>query len=273
MYKTEVFALNNICDFEYFNIPAFESKGNIFTFFSTRNGGVSGGYYSSLNLSFRKQDDIENVVKNYGILCNRFNLNINSMVFSDQIHKDNIVRVNSSHSGFPLYGKKIYDCDALITDERELPLVTYYADCVPIYFFDPVNEAVGLAHAGWRGTLMKIGAKVVDRMEEVFGTNPSNLLVAIGPSIGSCCYEVGRDIYDLFASEFVGYNNFIYEEKDSKYKLDLKLCNRQQLIEKGVKSTNIYISSYCTSCEGQYFFSYRRDKGKTGLHCAIIMLR
>ncbi|MDI6602386.1 MAG: peptidoglycan editing factor PgeF [Thermoanaerobacteraceae bacterium] len=274
MNGTEVFQLNNIGDFEYFNIPAFDlaGNGNVITFFSTRNGGISEGIYSSLNLGIKKQDDIEKVEKNYEILCHKFNFNIDSLAFSDQIHKDNVLKVDCSHAGFPLHEQKIYDTDALITNERELPLVTYYADCVPLYFFDPVNEAIGLAHAGWRGTMMRIGPKVVNRMVEEFGTNPNELLVAIGPSIGLCCYEVGQEVYDLFLNEFKKYKNWFTVKNNGRYSLDLKTCNRFQLEDAGVNLHNIYISNFCTSCNEHHFYSYRRDKGKTGLHCAIIML-
>lgn len=270
----EVFHLNRIGDFEFFNIPTFDlaDKGNIFTFFSTRNKGVSEGYYSSLNLGIKKRDDRDNVEKNYEILCNRFNFDINSLVFSDQIHKDNIVKVDRSYAGFPYYGQKVFDTDALITNALEVPLVTFYADCVPLYFLDPVNKAIGLAHAGWRGTILQIGLKVVKRMTEEFGTDPGELLAAIGPSIGSCCYEVGQEVYELFLSKLGKYNGW-YNKDNNKIRIDLKACNKLQLADTGIKTHNIYLSKFCTSCNEHYFYSHRRDNGKTGLHCAIIMLR
>lgn len=270
----EVFRLNEIDKFEFFNIPAFDlaGKGDVFTFFSTRNGGVSEGYYSSLNLGIKKHDDKENVEKNYEILCNKFNFDINSLVFSDQIHKDNILRVDRSYSGFPHYGQKVFNTDALITNSKDVPLVTLYADCVPLYFLDPVNKAIGLAHAGWRGTILHIGPKVVKRMTEEFGTDPDKLLVAIGPSIGSCCYEVGQEVYELFLSKLGKYSGW-YNKDNNKIRIDLKECNKLQMAESGIKEHNIYVSTYCTSCNEHYFYSHRRDRGNTGLHCAIIMLR
>ncbi len=273
MDETETFQLNNIGEFEYFNIPKFDSAGkrDVFTFFSTRNGGVSEGCYSSLNLGTKKLDDKRNVRENYEILCRKLNFDIESFAFSDQIHRDNILRVAHSDAAFPLFKQKIFNADALITDDRDLPLITFYADCVPLYFFDPVNEVIGLAHAGWRGTVMQIGPKVVKKMTEQFGTDPGKLLAAIGPSIGECCYEVGQDVYEIFLDKFKKYTGW-YRTNENKYMLNLRECNSLQLTEGGIKTDNIYVSNLCTSCNERYFYSYRRD-GKTGLHCAIIMLR
>ena len=273
MVGSDAFKLNSIGNFEYFSIPAFDSagKGNIFTFFSSRNGGVSRGPYSSFNLGTKKQDDINNVEKNYEILCSRMNLEIDSFVFSDQIHRDNVKRVGSQDAGFPLHGQKVFNTDALITDVRDLPLITFHADCVPLYFFDPENVVIGLAHAGWRGTVMRIGQKMIREMVKEFGTRPGKLLVAIGPSIGRCCYEVGQDVFEPFLNEFGQYNSW-YKKKKNKYMLDLQECNRLQLLEMGVDSNNIYISNLCTSCDKKHFYSYRRD-GKTGIHGAVIMIR
>ncbi len=169
-------------------------------------------------------------------------------------------------------GKKIIEADALITSRRGIPLTLHYADCVPVYFFDPVNFCVGIAHAGWRGTALEICREVVRAMSRSYGTNPRHLLAAIGPSIKPCCYEVREDVVSAFKNVFPWkLMRKIFKKKTQKHWMcDLSTANKLVLQSAGVHEKNIAMSQRCTYCDKKNFYSYRRDDGKTGRMMAFI---
>ena len=164
--------------------------------------------------------------------------------------------------------------DALITNERGVTLVTYYADCTPLFFVDTKNKAIGLAHAGWRGTVGRIGQKVVEKMTAEFGTNPEDLVCAVGPAISKCCYEVDKTCADEFyALTDLDNSTFIFPKENNKFMLDLLETNRQILVKAGVKAENITLSDLCTRCNSDLLWSHRATNGQRGTMCAVMCLK
>lgn len=257
----------------YFSVPNFDEAGMVKHCFTSRIGGVSSKPYDTLNLGFKTGDKKEDVIKNFDLICNELQIPINDLVRSDQIHKDEIrvVREEDRGKGI-LYESDIIGIDALITNKKNVALVTVYADCVPIFLLDPKKRAIGLAHAGWKGTVLKIGAKTVKKMIEAFGTNPKDCIAAIGPSIGKCCYEVDKGVIDKFNKEFTNADKFAFSKENDKYMLDLWKANEITLKEIGILERNIIVSNICTKCNGEKMFTYRGDHGETGRMAAIMEL-
>ena len=242
-------------------------------FISTRNGGVSINEYSSLNLGLNQADIPSNVFQNREILARTVGVDLNSFVFARQVHGTKVVRVFESDRGRGLFSRATAFpfTDGMVTNSKNVCLVSQAADCVPILFFDPEKNAVGVAHAGWKGTVLKISQFVINAFKQEFDTNPKDLIVGIGPSAGPCCYEIGKEVAEEVALAF-GENDAILKpaKKIEKYILNLWEANRQTLIESGIKENNIEISQRCTLCENHDFFSAR--KGDKGRFAAGIML-
>jgi hypothetical protein len=270
------FELRNTQGVWYYTIPSFENTGLVNHGFSTRKGGVSRGEYSTLNLGIKKGDLHEAVVENFFRFCRTLEINPHNMVFSDQVHGDKVIVVGVDDRGKGISkDSDIMKVDGLITKDSGVALVTFYADCVPLFFLDPVHKVIALSHAGWKGTVAGIGAKTLSKMHKVFGTRPDECLVGIGPSIGSCCFEVEESVVEQFATAFYKYRDVIIKpgSKPGKYHVDLWAANMVQINDMGVSPGNITIASLCTSCNGDLFFSHRRDKGRTGRMAAILMLK
>lgn len=189
---------------------------------------------------------------------------------SSQVHKTSIAIVEDVEE----YNKKDKSTgiDGLITNKNGIALVTYYADCVPLYFLDRLNRVVGLAHAGWRGTVENIGSKMVHKMVEAYKSNPGNIIVGIGPSIGPCCYEIGNEVYKIFKQKF-NFAEQIFILKNDKIYLDLWKANRLMLIDSGILDINISVSKLCTSCNIDKFYSYRKEEGTKRRMAAAIQLK
>lgn len=267
------FKENNVNGLVYYTIPSFEDTGLVRHGFSSRLGGVSTGECASLNLGFKRKDSPENVRENFRLFCEALGVDPSQMVFTDQVHKDKIEYITEAHAGMGfMRASKITETDGFITDKPGIALVTFYADCVPLFFLDSVHKAIGLSHSGWRGTVAKIGAKTFMAMQERFGTKPEDCLVGIGPSIGKCCFEVDQPVADEFSKAFPGHDEKLIEPRDIKYHIDLWEANRIQLAESGIPDANITVSSLCTCCNKDIFFSHRGDKGRTGSLAAILML-
>ncbi|WP_053956907.1 peptidoglycan editing factor PgeF [Inediibacterium massiliense] len=258
----------------FFTIPSFEQTNLVKHGFSSKIGGVSQGKYASLNLGFKTEDSNEKVENNYKKIAKALDISIENLVFSDQVHKDHIKIVTKKDCGKGIIKESdIKEIDALITNETNVALATVYADCVPIFLLDPVKKVIALAHAGWRGTVLKIGKKTVEKMINVYETNPKDCLAAIGPSIGKCCYEVDENVIKEFNKDFTNLNKFVFSKGNGKYMLDLWKANQITLKEIGLLERNISISNMCTMCHSEKFFSYRRDQGITGRMAAIIELK
>ena len=239
--------------------------------FSTKFGGVSSGAYESMNLAFR-EDKRENVIKNYEIICKELGLNSQNVVFSNQTHEDKIYKVGLEDRGKGLYRQSdIKGYDALITNEKEIVLTTFYADCVPIFLLDIKNKAIGLAHSGWKGTVKEIGKKTVLAMEKEYGSNPKDILVGIGPSIHQCCFEVRQEVAEIFLKELEFSKQFV-KEKEDKYIIDLQGIIKYSLLSVGILEDNIELSNICTKCNKDMFFSHRAMGDNRGSMAGIMAL-
>lgn len=263
---------------EYLTFPAFSEFKEVKHAFSTRIGGVSEGIFSSMNLSFTRGDDKAAVYENYRRMATVLDCEPEDFVCSDQTHTTNIRRVTRADGGKGVTREKDYtDIDGLITNEPGLILVTFYADCVPLYFVDPVNKAVGLAHSGWKGTVNRMGREMVLAMEEAFGTKPQDLWVAIGPSICQDCYEVSRDVAEQFMAVFPDEKQqaeIMYETiPGEKYQLNLQRANAIIFEQCGIPKKQISVTDICTCCNPDYLFSHRASQGKRGNLAAFLGLR
>ncbi|MEY3002805.1 MAG: hypothetical protein RLZZ428_1180 [Pseudomonadota bacterium] len=190
-------------------------------------------------------------------------------VVAEQTHSDHIeIITQHATKGWKELANSIKDCDALITDLKGVMLTILTADCVPILLFDPHQNVIAAIHAGWKGTRSHITAKTIAKMREKFGSNPSDIVAGIAPSIGVCCYEVGEEV----ASHFLDTPSALMQ-KGEKYMLDLPLINQTQLLQSGVKKENIQMSHRCTACEVDHFFSYRKEVGCTGRFMSMIGMK
>lgn len=258
----------------YYTIESFEKTDLVKHGFSTRLGGVSTGNLNSLNLGVKKKDTRENILNNYKIFTKSLGINIENLVLTHQVHKDNIMEVDEEDRGKGLTRETdIVDTDGFITNKRKVALVTFYADCVPLFFLDPVNKAIGLTHAGWKGTVSKIGQKTLKKMIKTYGTNPNDILIGIGPSIGKCCFEVGEEVIEVINEKFANAKDYFYKKDNGKFMLDLWALNKDQFIEMGVLEENITVGNICTKCNKDIFFSHRGDNKKTGSLAAIMELK
>ena len=260
---------------------AFESfeKAGVKHGFSTRLGGVSEGVYSSLNLRFEHGDETENVRENFKRIAGALDISCENMCFSKQTHTTNVLIVDKSMAGNGIVrANQLNDIDGLITNEKDLPLVTFHADCVPLFFYDPVCKVVAAAHSGWRGTVGKIGKVVIEKMNENFGSNPIDIICGIGPSICKDCYEVSKDVADAFRESFgedayriLRPSTFNPDDKN-KFMLDLWEACRLALLEAGVKEEHIEVTDYCTRCNLELFYSHRVMGNERGSMAAFISL-
>ena len=239
--------------------------------FTTRRGGVSTGYLSSLNLGLNRGDAPENVEKNYQILADMLGVTTEDFVLTRQIHSDIVVRVGRADRGNLMAREASAQCDALITNEPGVALVVFTADCTPILLHDPVTGAVGAAHAGWRGTAAGIAAKTVEAMVREFGCAPGDIRAAIGPNIGFCCFETDRDVPDAMANALGEEAEHFFRPSGDKYYVNLKEINALWLRRAGVE--HIEISNACTVCQSELFWSHRVTRGERGAQGAVIVCK
>ncbi len=229
---------------------------------TNRHGGVSPKPYDTLNLALHVGDNPINVLKNRTIISQEYDFILENLIYMEQTHSDNIHIIE--HSAY----NKIENCDALITNQRNIPLMVMVADCIPTMLYDPVHEVIAAVHAGRSGTFKEILPKTVQKMHKHYGTSFHELLIALGPSIHNCCYEVGGEIADITQKRF---GEKYIQKRDGRYFLDLQMLNFDQLQEVGVPAQNIEISSICNACNPHYF-SYRRE-GTTGRFAGVIQLK
>ena len=237
--------------------------------FTTRMGGVSEGYLSSLNLGCHRGDTRENVEKNYGILGKELGFDLSDLVLTWQIHSDLVRAVDRQDAGRGVDHRAYPQCDGLITNTPGLALMVFTADCTPILFSDPVTGAVGACHAGWRGTAAGIAGKTVDAMVKYYGCRPEDICAAIGPNIGQCCFETDRDVPDAMGEALGDRAEQWIRRAGEKYYVNLKEINALHLRDRGVR--NIEISTACTSCRSDLFWSHRVTKGQRGSQGALIV--
>lgn len=233
---------------------------------STRLGGVSKGYLASMNLGFNRGDLDENVIRNHEIFANVIGVNPKNIVTGNQTHTTNVKVVTKDDCGKGIYRDRNYkDIDGLITNEKGIVLATYYADCVPLLIVDTKNKAIGLSHSGWRGTVGKIGKVTIEKMGELYGTKPEDIVACIGPSICQKCYEISEEVVVQFKEAFPdNIKEILIDKGNGKYQLDLWECNRINFKEAGVLPENIKVTDICTCHNTDVLFSHRGHNGKRG---------
>lgn len=253
----------------YLTFPELERFNFIKHAFSTRFGGVSKNEFSSMNLGFNRGDLRKNVIENYRRLCTSIGVNIYDLVASSQDHGTFIRCVGEKEKGIGIFkNHDIKSVDGLLTNVPNVALVTYYADCTPLYFLDRVKKVIGLAHAGWRGTVARIGEKMIDKMKNNYGCNPSDVVCAIGPTIGKCCFEVGEEV----ASKCLEIGPYAKKAGGEKFYVDLQSVNKEVLVQAGVPEENIIKADICTKCYADLLFSHRQTNGKRGTMVAVLEL-
>jgi YfiH family protein len=235
--------------------------------FSTRLGGASQGPYSSLNLSRTVGDDESAVEENVRRFARGSGLK-RPIITARQIHGSHVINPGSSSSTEAM-PTPTEDADALASQDRDIAVAVKTADCVPILVHAPDVGAVAAVHAGWRGTRSRIAAVVVQTLSRDFGADPAKIRAAIGPRIGFCCFEVGVEVAAEFQAEFPPE---VVARRGDRAFVDLGLANRSVLASAGVPDSQIDDLRRCTRCEGELFFSHRRDQGKTGRHVSFIAL-
>ena len=263
-------------ELEYLVFPKLEETGVVKHLFTTRTGGVSSGIYATMNLSFSRGDDPLNVMENYRRIGEVLGTDPEHMVASRQTHTTNIHAVTEKDCGNGIGRASSYeDIDGLVTDVPGIALVTYYADCVPLYFVDPVHKAIGLSHSGWKGTVHRMGKVTLERMAEEFGTRPEDVQAAIGPSICQDCYEVSEDVAEAFMNEFADHQDdqLVYRKDNGKYQLNLWRANELVLLEAGIRPEYLTITNVCTCCNHELLFSHRASHGQRGNLGAFLGLK
>ena len=268
--KENIFDEKQVGEVLYLSYPLLEKTGIVKHGFSTRIGGVSEGIYSSMNLSFTRGDDENAVRENYRRMAKALDVKEDGFVLAAQTHTTNVHKVTLDNRG-----EKLRDVDGLITDVPGLCLVTSYADCVPLYFLDPVHRAIGHSHSGWRGTVGKIGKETLRKMQVEYGTDPKDVIAAIGPSICQDCYEVSEDVIDQFKEAFDSkyWDDLFYQKENKKYQLNLWKANEIIMLEAGVRRENIAVTNVCTSCNSDVLYSHRASKGQRGGLAAFMALK
>ncbi len=243
---------------------------------TARFGGVSAGDFTSLNAAMHNGDAVENAIENRRILAGALHLAADRFVTAEQVHGDAVYRVTEKDAGRGAYsyGDAIAETDGLITDVPGIALLMFFADCVPVLFVDSVRKAIGLCHAGWRGTAAKIASKTVRAMRDAFGSRPEDLRAAIAPSIGPCCYEVDGVVEKKIRAAFGdGADGLLQPRGGGKWLLDLWQANAVSLREAGVLPEHIEVSRVCTCCNASVFYSYRAQQGKTGRIAVVLCLK
>ena len=251
---------------------ALDKAGGVSHGFSTREVGITvDPPKASLNLSWTRCGSPEEVIANFKIFAEGAGIDYDDMAVVNHEHGANVLRIAHEHRGRGFYKDPLPPCDGIITDDPTVTLVTSHADCGAYFFYDPVHRAIGMAHAGWKGTLLRIGAEMARRMAEEFDTDPSDIIAATGPCICRECFEVDADLGEKFQSEF-GYPGISRPGRQGKAYVDLELAAAVQFVEAGIRPESITLMNACTYENRQHFFSHRRDKGITGSMAAYIKL-
>lgn len=251
---------------------ALDKAGGVSHGFSTREGGITvDPPKASLNLSWTRCGSPEEVIANFKIFAEGAGIDYDDMAVVNHEHGANVLRIAHEHRGRGFYKDPLPPCDGIITDDPTVTLVTSHADCGAYFFYDPVHRAIGMAHAGWKGTLLRIGAEMARRMAEEFDTDPSDIIAATGPCICRDCFEVDADLGEKFQSEF-GYPGISRPGRQGKAYVDLELAAAVQFVEAGIRPESITLMNACTYENRRHFFSHRRDKGITGSMAAYIKL-
>ena len=261
----------------YFYYPLLEDTGMVRHGFSTRLGGVSSGEFATMNFNMNRGDSLEHVEENFRRFCNAIGCDWDRAIMTHQTHTVHVEAVMEDMipAGRSLLEKKPFtDVDGLVTNVRGAVLITSYADCVPLFFLDPEKRVIGLSHSGWRGTVNRMGAVTVEKMQQIYGCRREDILACIGPSICQDCYEVGAEVADEFRAAFSEEEcgRILKKNSSGRYQLDLWKANEQILRQAGIKREHMAVTNVCTCCNPQLLFSHRYTKGKRGNLCAFLSL-
>jgi hypothetical protein len=261
---------------QLFRFKHFSRYNELNHCFTTRNGGYSNGVFESLNMGFARGDDDCLVMRNYELVSEAMNLKVDDLVLSNQVHGDTIRVVSNKDKGKGIVRESdIKSIDGLVTNIKGIGLTTFYADCVPLYFYDPIQGVIGMAHAGWKGTVIQIGVRMLELMGAEYSSNLNDILVGIGPSICENCFEVSDDVKKEFDLSF---NDDIIAKvvkkgvKQGKYYIDLKNTNRLLLEKAGIPAENIEVTHLCTMCHSDLFFSHRKSGINRGSQIGMMSL-
>lgn len=271
-YKDDnhIFRENVVNEVPFLTYPLFEETGIVNHGFSTRLGGVSKGCWSSMNISMTRGDDPLDVERNKELIAGAIGVKKEDFTYTHQTHTTNVARVEKEDKG-----RHFMETDGLVTNVPGICLVTFFADCVPLYFVDPVKKAIGLSHSGWRGTVGKIGKVTVEKMTEEFGSNPEDILAAIGPSICQDCYEVSEDVIERFREAFDEslWPELFYQKDNGKYQLSLWRANEAVFAEAGILKEHMAVTNLCTHCNPDLLFSHRTTGNARGNLSAFLALK
>lgn len=250
--------------------PLLEKTEFVTHGFTTRMGGVSEGYCSTMNISTTRGDAPEAIEENRKRLARALGVKVEDFTYTHQTHTTNVAVVREEDRG-----KRFMETDGMVTNVPGICLVTFYADCVPLYFVDPVHRAIGLSHSGWRGTVGRMGQVTLEKMKEVYGTRPEEVYAAIGPSICQDCYEVSGDVIEEFQKSFKKsvLPQLFYKKENGKYQLNLWKANQLVLTEAGVAEQKIAVTNLCTHCNPEILFSHRSTGVKRGNLSALLAIK
>ncbi len=257
--KTQTLTANVCGDLLYYSFPAFDRLGFVKHGFSTRLGGVSQPPFDAMNLGFNRGDDDDEAVReNYRRICAAMGVRDTDVVLSAQTHTTNVYTATAADRGRGITRPRGYtDVDGLVTNVPGVVLCTHYADCVPLFFVDPVKRAVATSHGGWRGTVGGIAQQTIERMSTEYGSRPADILVGIGPSIGRCCFEVDISVLNEFLKLDFFDTDCYTDDGNGKYHIDLWEVNRRYALRAGVKAANITVTDICTKCYPEVLWSHR----------------
>ncbi len=271
--KTNNSTINKNGEVVYITYPNLEKLDFINHASSTREGGITKtSYLSKMNLGYHTDDTKENVLENFKIFANAIGTNVNNMVSSSQFHNANIKIATSLDRGKGIVKDSDYeDFDGLVTNEKNVALTIFGADCVPILFADKNKKAIGAAHCGWKGTYKELAYLMIEKFKNEYNSNPEDIIIAIAPCIHICCYEVDQKLFYDFKEKFYDFSKTnAFKEQNGKYFLDLPIINKLLLLNAGVKEENILICDLCSGCNSDMLFSHRKSNGKRGIMASVI---
>lgn len=266
-----MFALEKKNSIAYLQSPMLKACEFLTHAFCTRLGGASQDDYKSLNMSFREGDEEFRVLANWDKLSTAFEIPMENFLVLNQVHGDNIFVIKPHGDYFT--SREALNYDAIVTNRTNLAICIKTADCVPVFIVDRVKKAIAAVHAGWRGSALGISAKVVRLMQNQYGSQPQDLLAAIGPSIGKCCYEVDAAAADAFRQQKNAEDFLFPGKRKERWMLDLVEANRRQILDCGIPEANIETSGLCTACHQDAFFSHRGSGGITGRQINFLMIK
>ncbi len=255
---------------KFLSIPSFEKAGGVTCAFSTRIGGVSPKPFDTLNFSRKREESDENFEDNFRRFACAVGFDADKAVGINYAHSAEVYRVTREDAGRGIFKEALPEiCDGLYTDEPGIPILSFHADCTPLFFYDPVRRAAAVCHAGWRGVAAHMAANAVEALASL-GCRKENILAAIGPCISVQNFEVGEEVRDVFISTFGG---SVVQERGGRLYVDLNKACFADMVNAGLSPANVDDAALCTFDNDGLFYSHRRDKGKTGAMAAVILIK